>query len=98
MPEWCWLNGQVLPLADAKVSVEDRGFQFADGVYEAVRVYGGKPFALREHLDRLKRSAEAIFIRPPLSIEELDDAIRNLIVRQEITGDGLIYLQLTRGP
>src|SRR5256885_5101457 len=98
MDELCWLNGQVLPLADARVSVEDRGFQFADGVYEAVRVYHGKPFALREHLDRLKRSADAVFIRTQISIEELDDAIRKLIVRQEITGDGLVYLQLTRGP
>ena len=44
--EWCWFNGQIMPLAEARVSVEDRGFQFADGVYEAMRMYGGKPFAM----------------------------------------------------
>ena len=50
--ELIWLNGEVGPLADARLSVEDRGFQFADGVYEVVRLYGGKPFTLSEHLER----------------------------------------------
>jgi D-alanine transaminase len=98
MEEWCWLNGKVLPLAEASVSVEDRGFQFADGVYEAVRVYGGRPFALGEHLDRLERSALAVLIRLPIARDQLDRAVRELIARQGITADGLVYLQLTRGP
>jgi D-alanine transaminase len=98
MDELCWLNGKVLPLAEATVSIEDRGFQFADGVYEAMRVYGGRTFALREHLDRLQRSAAAVFIRLPIARDELERAIRELIARQEIAGDGLVYLQLTRGP
>ena len=44
--EWIWLNGETMPLADARIGVEDRGFQFADGVYEVIRLYDGRPFAL----------------------------------------------------
>ncbi len=65
--EWIWINGQTLPLADARIGVEDRGYQFADGVYEVIRLYGGVPFTLAEHLHRLTRSAEAIDITVPLS-------------------------------
>src|SRR5688500_14600307 len=54
--ELVWFNGEIMPMADARVGVEDRGYQFADGVYEVVRLYNGKPFTLREHLDRLQRS------------------------------------------
>ena len=55
-----WLNGEVLPMADAKISVEDRGFQFADGVYEVIRIYSHRPFTLDEHLQRLERSCAGI--------------------------------------
>jgi D-alanine transaminase len=96
MIEWCWLNGQVMPLAEAKISVEDRGFQFADGVYESVRIYDGKPFALEMHLNRLERSCGGI--RLPLSIEKslLREEILKLVSRGG-AADGLIYLQITRG-
>ena len=46
-----WLNGQVVPRDEARIDIEDRGFQFADGVYEVIRLYDGRPFTLREHLD-----------------------------------------------
>jgi len=55
-----WLNGEFLDFASAKVSVEDRGFQFGDGVYEVVRVYDGHPFALEAHRARLHQSLNAI--------------------------------------
>jgi branched-subunit amino acid aminotransferase/4-amino-4-deoxychorismate lyase len=58
--ELVWLNGEIVPMADAKVGVEDRGYQFADGVYEVVRLYDGKPFTFKEHLDRLEKSADGI--------------------------------------
>src|SRR5690606_35290904 len=79
MPELIYLNGKVLPLADATIGVEDRGFQFADGVYEVIRIYDGQPFTLNEHLDRLARSAGGIEIKLPLSIDELASAIRGVI-------------------
>ncbi|HMB96125.1 MAG TPA: aminotransferase class IV, partial [Tepidisphaeraceae bacterium] len=93
----CWLNGEVLPLADAKVSVEDRGFQFADGVYESVRLYRGRPFEIDAHLNRLERSCGGI--RLPLSIgkEFLKTEILKLVAKSAVS-DGLVYLQITRGP
>jgi D-alanine transaminase len=53
MPEWIWLNGEILSMSEAHLSVEDRGFQFADGVYEVIRFYNGTPFTLDLHLERL---------------------------------------------
>ncbi len=52
-----WINGEVVRMADARIGVEDRGFQFGDGVYEVVRLYGGRPFTLWAHLERFARSA-----------------------------------------
>jgi D-alanine transaminase len=91
-----WLNGEILDFASAKVSVEDRGFQFGDGVYEVVRVYQGKPFALMEHLERLRRSAGEIELPLPLSLEELAGVARDLIARAGIA-EAELYIQLTRG-
>ena len=96
MTEWIWLNGEILPLDEARVGVEDRGFQFADGVYEVIRLYNGRPFTLKEHLERLERSAGSISIPLPLSPAALTHEIERLL---EKVGpkDGMIYLQLTRG-
>ncbi len=60
MPEIAYVNGEFLPLDRATVHVEDRGFQFADAVYEVLRVYAGQIFAINAHLERLFRSLEAI--------------------------------------
>lgn len=94
--EWIWINGKTLPLSEARIGVEDRGFQFADGVYEVIRLYQGVAFTLVEHLERLSRSAAAIDIPLPLSTAELAGEIRKLVVRSGI-GEGMVYLQLTRG-
>ena len=59
-----------LPLAEATVSIEDRGFQFGDGVYEVIRTYRGRPFKLDAHLARLDRSAQAIDLRQPYPLSE----------------------------
>lgn len=96
MVELIWLNGEIVPLAGASVSVEDRGFQFADGVYEVVRLYGGKPFTLDEHLDRLDRSAGGISLDVPLSRQTLRTEILRLVAQSGVA-DGMVYLQLTRG-
>jgi len=96
MTEWIWINGEVIPLSEATVSIEDRGFQFADGVYEVIRLYNGRPFTLDQHLARLERSARGIEIVPPMSATQLKSEIGKLLSRASLH-DGMIYLQLTRG-
>ena len=65
-----FINGAFVPLAEAKVSIEDRGFQFGDGVYEVIRTYKGRPFSLDAHLARLDRSAAALDLKQPYSRAE----------------------------
>jgi D-alanine transaminase len=96
MQELIWLNGEVSPLAEATIKVEDRGFQFADGVYEVARVYGGRCFALVPHIDRLERSAGGIRLALPMSKEGLCEEIEKLVERSRLV-DGMVYVQLTRG-
>ena len=96
MNELVWINGDVSPLADAKVGVEDRGYQFADGVYEVIRLYDGRPFTLREHLERLEKSAAGIRMTLPMSVATLSAEILQFVPRTKVR-DGMIYLQATRG-
>jgi len=91
-----WLNGEFLDFESAKVSVEDRGFQFADGVYEVIRVYHGTPFLAEAHLTRLHRSASGIELPFPLSNEEFQSVMKELLQRSELT-EAEIYIQITRG-
>jgi len=97
MDDWVWINGDVVRMSEAKVGIEDRGFQFADGVYEVIRLYGGRPFRLTDHLDRLGRSAAGILVEPPLSGHAIAEEIHRLLEKSGV-GDGMVYLQLTRGP
>jgi D-alanine transaminase len=94
--ETAFINGQFLPLAEASVSIEDRGFQFGDGVYEVIRTYGGRPFKLDAHLERLNRSAEAIGLRQPYSLERWADYIVEGL-RLAAFPEAKIYVQITRG-
>ncbi len=96
MPEIAYVNGEFLPLERATVRVEDRGFQFADGVYEVVRTYGGKPFATDEHLARLFRSLEAIEVKVSLTAEQLTSIIEEGVQRSGFA-EAVVYLQITRG-
>jgi D-alanine transaminase len=91
-----YLNGEFMPLADARVPVLDRGFIFGDGVYEVIPVYSRHPFRLPEHLRRLQHSLDAIRLANPLTDGEWAKLIHEIIARN--TGDDqLIYLQITRG-
>lgn len=92
----CYLNGNYLPLAEARVSPMDRGFLFADAVYEVIPVYGGRPFRLREHLDRLNRSLGGIRMSAPRSHPEWA-AICTQLLQQSGAHDSYIYLQVSRG-
>jgi len=89
-----YLNGDYLPLGEAKVSVLDRGFLFGDGVYEVIPVYGGRPFRLDEHLRRLDDSLCGIRIANPLSDERWAEIFDRLIAGAH---DQYLYLQVTRG-
>jgi D-alanine transaminase len=89
-----YLNGEYLPLEQGRVSVEDRGFQFGDGVYEVVRVYNGKPFRLEKHLARLEQSVKGVEIPLPEPVKKMDEVCRTLIKGLE---EAQIYLQVTRG-
>jgi D-alanine transaminase len=92
----CYLNGDFLPLNEARISPLDRAFLFGDAVYEVVPVYGSRPFRLREHLDRLNRSLAAIRMTPPLSHPEWAAICRQL-VEQNGAQHSHIYIQVTRG-
>lgn len=96
MNELIWINGDVSALADARVGVEDRGYQFADGVYEVIRLYDGRPFTLREHLERLERSGAGIQMQLTTDRDALAEEILRFIPRTGVR-DGMIYLQATRG-
>lgn len=96
MPDLAYLNGAFLPLADAKVSVEDRGFQFGDGVYEVIRTYRGRPFELAAHLRRLDTSAQAIHLTMPESLVRLTGLVEEGIRRAEFP-ETKIYIQVSRG-
>lgn len=93
-----YLNGKYVPLKKAKISVLDRGFLFADGVYEAIPIYNGKPFRGKQHLQRLARSLLGIKMPMPLSCEQWENVFKTLIKKNNIEqGNYNIYLQVTRG-
>lgn len=96
MAEIAYLNGAYLPLQDAVIPIEDRGFQFADGIYEVIRIYNTIPFCLTEHLKRLERSAAGILMALPLTIAEFRDICDEVIKRSGLS-EAWIYIQVTRG-
>ena len=96
MPEIAYVNGEFLPLERAMVHVEDRGFQFADAVYEALRTYNGQPFAVREHLVRLEQSLVAIELKHDFTPAQLEALIQEAVRRAQFP-EALIYLQISRG-
>jgi D-alanine transaminase len=89
-----YLNGEFLPLSQAKVSVLDRGFLFGDGVYEVIPAYGGKLFRLEQHLARLEQSLRGIRLEPPLTPDEWREILNELLKGEQ---DQAVYLQITRG-
>jgi branched-chain amino acid aminotransferase len=91
-----YINGKLLPKDDAKVSVYDHGLLYGDGVFEGIRVYGGKVFLLPEHIQRLYESALAIRLAIPLSQAEMSDAVQKTVAANEIK-DGYVRLVVTRG-
>jgi D-alanine transaminase len=91
-----YLNNKIIPLSEAQVSPLDRGFLFADGVYESIRTYNKKLFKYKEHLKRLKRCLKETRIDFP-NINSLEDIVYELIKKNKIEKESLVYLQITRG-
>ncbi|MGQ0811975.1 MAG: D-amino-acid transaminase [Nitrospiraceae bacterium] len=96
MPDIGFVNGRFMPLAEAVVSVEERGFQFGDGVYEVIRTYSGKPFHMDAHLRRLERSAKALQIASPFPTAEWTHVVHEG-VRKAGFRESKVYIQITRG-
>ena len=91
-----YLNGEYLPLNEAKVSVLDRGFIFGDGVYEVIPSYGSKALRFEHHMQRLQNSLDAVRIKNPLSNSQWQEIINKLIAETD-SQDQYIYLHITRG-
>ncbi len=93
----CWMNGSLVPVAEATVSVFDHGLLYGDGVFEGIRFYKRRPFRLEEHLERLLDSARAIALTLPLGLDELAEAVRETVAA--FAGeDGYLRVVVTRGP
>jgi D-alanine transaminase len=96
MSRYAYVNGRYLPFRQAKVHVEDRGYQFADGVYEVCEVRGGLLIDERRHIARLQLSLGELRIPMPMSVKALGVVLRETVARNRI-GYGLVYLQIGRG-
>ena len=95
-PKAIFLNDRLVPPGEAVVSVFDHGLLYGDGVFEGIRVYGGRVFLMSQHIDRLYESARAIRLEIPLPIERMKEATRETVKANDIT-DGYIRLVITRG-
>ena len=96
MPRIAYVNGRYVAHADAAVHIEDRGFQFADGVYEVCEVARGYIVEMTRHLDRLDRSLRELRMAWPMHRKSFEIVVRE-VVRRNAVSNGLVYLQVTRG-
>src|SRR4051794_15881597 len=96
MSRTAYVNGRYLPHNYAAVSIEDRGFQFADGVYEVCEVRGGRLIDATRHMARLERSLRELRMALPIPLSALKVILRETVRRNRVH-DGIVYLQVTRG-
>ncbi|SRR6056297_765270 len=96
MPQSIYINGEYFSREDAKISVYDHGLLYGDGVFEGMRIYGGKVFRLQQHLKRLWESARAIVLEIPIDLRAMTEAVEATVKRNELT-EGYIRLVVTRG-
>ena len=96
MDSIAYVNGAFVPLSEAKVSILDRGFLFADGIYEVAAVLDGRLVDNDSHLQRLKRSVGEIALELPESLERIEEIQKELVARNKLAS-GLVYLEVTRG-
>lgn len=91
-----YLNGEYMPMEEARIPVLDRGFMFGDGVYEVIPVYARRPFRMRDHLQRLQHSLDGIRLPNPHSVEEWEAILETMIAPLSLD-DHYLYLHITRG-
>src|SRR5437868_8842619 len=96
MSRIAYVNGRYLPARAAMVHVEDRGYQFSDGVYEVCEVRGGRLVDQRRHMERLVRSLTELRIKIPMPVSALNVVLHEIVARNRIR-DGIVYVQVTRG-
>ena len=96
MPQHVFLAGNLVPESEAKISVFDHGLLYGDGVFEGIRVYGGRVFLHDAHIARLFESAQAIHLAIPMTPAEVKDAVERTVAKNEVT-DGYVRLVVTRG-
>ncbi len=96
MSRIAYVNGQYRDMRDASVNIEDRGYQFSDGVYEVCEIRGGKVVDMPRHLTRLQRSLRELRIDMPMPLSALEIVIHETVRRNRVTY-GIVYLQVTRG-
>ena len=96
MSRIAYVNGRYLPLAQASVNIEDRGYQFSDGVYEVCEVKAGRLIDERRHLERLGRSLSELRIAMPMAVESLGVVLHEVVRRNRVRW-GIVYLQISRG-
>lgn len=94
--DWILHNDEFIQEEDLKISKEDRGYQFGDGIYEVIRVYGGDLYTAKEHIDRFYASAEKVKIVVPYTKDVFHKLMYDLVERNEIN-NGQVYVQITRG-
>jgi D-alanine transaminase len=94
--EYVILNGNLIERSEAKVDIEDRGYQFGDGVYEVIRIYNGKMFTADEHLERLLESGKKIELNIPYSKDQLKQMLIEMIEKNNLEL-GIVYMQFSRG-
>ena len=92
-----FLNGRFVAGEAARISILDRGFLYGDGLFETLRIIGGRPHAWEAHLERLERGAAFLKLRPPLTALEMRRAVEQLVLRNSLP-DSVLRLTLTRGP
>lgn len=96
MESLVYLNGDWVALSEATINVEDRGFMFADGLYEVIRYYNGKPIAMGQHVDRLQEGLDALKLKLPMPALELA-TLSNTLIEKNNHPDCIVYWQITRG-
>ncbi len=94
--ELLYLNGTIIPMAEGVISVEDRGFQFGDGIYEVIKVMGGRLVYLEDHLERLRRSLAEIDLPSAVDGHPFADVLPDLVTQAGLE-TGFVYMQVTRG-
>ncbi len=94
--EIAYYGGEFIDINSKVIPIQERGHQFGDGIYEVIRVYNGKLFLVDEHLHRLEKSAEAIFLSLPLSLDELKSLMTEGLSKSQLK-EAEVYIQITRG-